>query len=93
MESESILEKGLQILSGALPTPPVLLLIGIVPRALEQGRAVFELAVDTRHHNPMGSSLPDPPESNALMKGEGSEEESEERLGWVRCRGLLRVAG
>jgi len=33
---ESILEKGLQILAGALPTPPVLLLIGIVPRALEQ---------------------------------------------------------
>jgi hypothetical protein len=63
---ESILEKGLQILAGALPTPPVLLLIGIVPRDLEPGRAVFKLAVDTRRHNPMGSSLPASPETNAL---------------------------
>ncbi|WP_165070321.1 PaaI family thioesterase [Paludisphaera rhizosphaerae] len=51
----SILERGLKILAGELPAPPAMQLLGIVARELEPGRAVFELAADARHHNPMGT--------------------------------------
>src|SRR4051812_25933739 len=42
------------MLRGELP-PPIARLIGIALKAIEPGRAVFELAVDARHHNPMGT--------------------------------------
>ena len=38
-----------------LPTPPVGRLIGFVMKSYEVGHAVFEMEVDDRHHNPMGT--------------------------------------
>ena len=38
-----------------LPAPPVSRLIGFALKSLESGHAVFELLVDERHHNPMGT--------------------------------------
>jgi uncharacterized protein (TIGR00369 family) len=38
-----------------LPTPPVGRLIGFVMKSIEVGHAVFEMEVDDRHHNPMGT--------------------------------------
>ena len=38
-----------------LPPPPVGRLIGFVLKSTEPGRAVFEMEVDERHHNPMGT--------------------------------------
>jgi uncharacterized protein (TIGR00369 family) len=34
---------------------PILDLLGITPRLVEPGHAVFEMAVDARHHNPLGT--------------------------------------
>ena len=34
---------------------PILELLGITPRLIEPGHAVFEMAVDARHHNPLGT--------------------------------------
>src|SRR5881392_1276024 len=38
-----------------LPTPPVGRLIGFVMKSVEVGHAIFEMNVDERHHNPMGT--------------------------------------
>ena len=38
----------------ALP-PPIGRLLGFVLKAIEPGRAVFEMEADERHHNPMGT--------------------------------------
>jgi uncharacterized protein (TIGR00369 family) len=38
-----------------LPTPPVGRLIGFVMKSIEVGHAIFEMEVDERHHNPMGT--------------------------------------
>jgi uncharacterized protein (TIGR00369 family) len=38
-----------------LPPPPVGRLIGFVMKSVEPGIAVFEMEVDDRHHNPMGT--------------------------------------
>src|SRR6266550_9069763 len=38
----------------ALP-PPIARLLGFVLKSIEPGRAVFEMEVDERHHNPMGT--------------------------------------
>lgn len=38
-----------------LPSPPVGRLVGFVMKAVEPGRAVFEMEADERHHNPMGT--------------------------------------
>jgi uncharacterized protein (TIGR00369 family) len=38
-----------------LPAPPVGRLIGFSLKSIEPGHAVFEMAVDERHHNPMGT--------------------------------------
>jgi uncharacterized protein (TIGR00369 family) len=35
--------------------PPIARLIGITLKSIEPGHAVFELAADERHHNPMGT--------------------------------------
>ncbi len=34
---------------------PVVLLVGLVMREIEPGRAVFELRAEGRHHNPLGT--------------------------------------
>jgi len=40
---------------GEQQPPPVARLIGFVLKAIEPGRAVFELEAGERHHNPMGT--------------------------------------
>src|SRR5260221_14385211 len=38
-----------------LPAPPVSRLIGFAMKSIEPGHAIFEMDVDERHHNPMGT--------------------------------------
>ena len=51
----TMLEVGQQIVRGERETFPIARLLGLVMRHIEPGRAVFELQVDERHHNPMGT--------------------------------------
>lgn len=51
----TMLEQGRQILRGELAAFPVARLVGLALKAIEPGRAVFEMHVDERHHNPMGT--------------------------------------
>jgi uncharacterized protein (TIGR00369 family) len=51
----TIHEVGLQMIRGERELFPVARLLGLVMKALEPGRAVFELAADARHHNPLGT--------------------------------------
>jgi hypothetical protein len=51
----TMLERGQQLVRGELPPPPIAPLLGFVVKAVEPGRAVFELAAGERHHNPMGT--------------------------------------
>ena len=51
----TILDLAQKTLRGELPPPPVGRLLGFVLKAIEPGRAVFEMHVDQRHHNPMGT--------------------------------------
>jgi uncharacterized protein (TIGR00369 family) len=38
-----------------LPEPPVGRLVGFALKSIEPGHAIFEMEVDERHHNPMGT--------------------------------------
>src|ERR1700741_4935035 len=40
---------------GEVDPPPIGRLLGFVLKSVEPGRAVFEMQVDERHHNPMGT--------------------------------------
>ena len=51
----TILELAQKMLRGELPPPPVGRMLGFVLKAIEPGRADFEMEVDQRHHNPMGT--------------------------------------
>jgi uncharacterized protein (TIGR00369 family) len=51
----TMLEWAEKIVRGEAPPPPIARLVGFVLKAVEPGRAVFELDVDQRHHNPMGT--------------------------------------
>ena len=51
----TILELARRMLRGEQPPPPVGQLLGFVLKAIEPGRAVFELEAGERHHNPMGT--------------------------------------
>jgi uncharacterized protein (TIGR00369 family) len=51
----TMLEIAQQIMQGKAPAPPASRLIGFVLKEIAPGRAVFELKVDDRHHNPMGT--------------------------------------
>lgn len=44
-----------KIMRGDVPPPPISRLLGFVIKAIEPGHAVFEMQVDERHHNPMGT--------------------------------------
>ncbi|MEW6279477.1 MAG: PaaI family thioesterase [Candidatus Eremiobacterota bacterium] len=46
---------GRRIVAGEVEHPPVCRLVGMVATHIEPGRCVFELQVDQRHHNPMGT--------------------------------------
>jgi uncharacterized protein (TIGR00369 family) len=51
----TILESAEKILQGAASPPPIARLLGFSLKAIEPGRAIFEMDVDERHHNPMGT--------------------------------------
>ena len=51
----TILGLAQKTLRGGLPPPPVGRLLGFVLKAIEPGRAIFEMEADERHHNPMGT--------------------------------------
>ena len=51
----TILELAQKMLRGELPPPPVGRMLGFVLKAIEPGRAVFEMEAGERHHNPMGT--------------------------------------
>ena len=51
----TILELARRMLRREQPPPPVGQLLGFVLKAIEPGRAVFELEAGERHHNPMGT--------------------------------------
>jgi uncharacterized protein (TIGR00369 family) len=51
----TMLEQGRKVLRGELTPPPIARLLGFVMKSLEPSRAVFEMEVDERCHNPMGT--------------------------------------
>jgi uncharacterized protein (TIGR00369 family) len=51
----TILEFAQKLQRGEAPPPPIGRLLGLVLKAVEPGRAVFEMEADERHHNPMGT--------------------------------------
>jgi uncharacterized protein (TIGR00369 family) len=51
----TMLELGQKTLRGELTPPPIARLLGFVLKSIEPGHAVFEMEVDERHHNPMGT--------------------------------------
>ena len=51
----TILESAKEILHGVAAPPPIARLLGFVLKVVEPGRAIFEMEVDERHHNPMGT--------------------------------------
>src|SRR4051794_9620183 len=51
----AFLDHAQKIIRGEVPGPPIARLIGLELKAIEPGRAVFELKADERHHNPMGT--------------------------------------
>jgi uncharacterized protein (TIGR00369 family) len=40
---------------GEATPPPIARLLGFALKSIEPGRAIFEMEVDQRHHNPMGT--------------------------------------
>jgi uncharacterized protein (TIGR00369 family) len=51
----TILEFAQKLQRGEVPPPPIGRLLGFVLKAVEPGRAVFEMEADERYHNPMGT--------------------------------------
>ena len=51
----TILDLARMIQRGEAPPPPIGRLLGFALTAIEPGRAVFEMEVEERHHNPMGT--------------------------------------
>ena len=51
----NILDLAQRIMRGETPAPPISRLLGFVIKSIEPGHAVFEMEVDERHHNPMGT--------------------------------------
>src|SRR5947207_15743799 len=51
----TILELAQKMQRGEAPPPPIGRLLGFVLKAIEPGRAGFEMEADERHHNPMGT--------------------------------------
>ena len=44
-----------KIMRGEAPAPPISNLLGFAIKLIEPRRAIFEMDVDERHHNPMGT--------------------------------------
>ena len=51
----TILESAQKFLAGEVAPPPIAQLLGLMLKSIEPGLAVFEMDVDQRHHNPMGT--------------------------------------
>jgi uncharacterized protein (TIGR00369 family) len=51
----TILENARKVQRAEAPPPPISRLLGFVLKGVEPGRAVFEMEVGERHHNPMGT--------------------------------------
>ena len=51
----TMLEMGQQMVRGERELFPVARLLGLVLKAIEPGRTVFELEAEMQHHNPMGT--------------------------------------
>src|SRR5262249_37551890 len=51
----TILQGAQKMLRGEVPPPPIGRLLGFGLKAIEPGRAVFEMQADERHHTPMGT--------------------------------------
>jgi uncharacterized protein (TIGR00369 family) len=51
----TILELAQKVMLGEVPPAPISRLLGFVIKAIEPGHAIFEMEVDDRHHNPMGT--------------------------------------
>jgi uncharacterized protein (TIGR00369 family) len=51
----TILELAQKMMRGEVPPAPISRLLGFVIKAIEPGHAIFEMEVDDRHHNPMGT--------------------------------------
>jgi uncharacterized protein (TIGR00369 family) len=51
----TMLESAEKLLRDEISPPPIARLLGFVMKSIEPGRAVFEMEVDTCHHNPMGT--------------------------------------
>jgi uncharacterized protein (TIGR00369 family) len=51
----TMLEQGQKVLRGKRTPPPIARFLGFVLKSLSPGHAVFEMEVDERHHNPMGT--------------------------------------
>ena len=51
----TILDLAHRMLRGEAPPPPIGRLLDFVLKSIEPGRAVFEMEVDERFHNPMGT--------------------------------------
>jgi uncharacterized protein (TIGR00369 family) len=51
----TMLEHGQELVRGERTSPPIARLLGFVPKSIEPGHAIFEMEVDERHHNPMGT--------------------------------------
>jgi uncharacterized protein (TIGR00369 family) len=51
----TILENARRVQRGEALPPPIGGLLGFILKGIEPGRAVFEMEVDERHHNPMGT--------------------------------------
>src|SRR5438105_4185040 len=51
----TILESAQKMLCGQSSPAPIARLVGFVLKAIEPGHAIFEMPVDERHHNPMGT--------------------------------------
>src|SRR5262245_37506376 len=51
----TILKLTQKVQRGEVPPPPIGRLLGFVLKVIEPGHAVFEMEVDGRHHNPMGT--------------------------------------
>jgi uncharacterized protein (TIGR00369 family) len=51
----AIRELAEKILRGEEPPAPISRLLGFVLKSIEPARAIFEMEVDERHHNPLGT--------------------------------------
>jgi uncharacterized protein (TIGR00369 family) len=51
----TFLDLAQKFMGGETPSPPISRLLGFVIKFIEPGHAIFEMEVDERHHNPMGT--------------------------------------